>query len=71
MSLNGTQSIEQMALNTDKSTLILISQGSLSAVLLGREASSPRDDFGGSTRAAGNRDRDGDLENDVETETDG
>ena len=33
MSLNGTQSNEQMADDTDKPTLMLINQGSLSAVL--------------------------------------
>ena len=33
MSLYGTQSNEQMADNTDNPTLMLISQGSLSAVL--------------------------------------
>ena len=33
MSLNGTQSNKQMADDTDKTTLMLINQGSLSAVL--------------------------------------
>ena len=73
MSLYGTQSNEQTADDTDEPTLKLISQGSLSTVLClaGKPLSSPRDEIGGSTRAVGNGDRDGDIENDGETEMDG